>query len=126
MTPNDGRREIGSVSWINGPVVRATGVQAAGMLEMVEVGPAHLIGEIIGLQQDTANIQVYEETSGLQAGETVIGTGMPLSVELGPGLLGGIFDGVQRPLSALASALGEFHRSWSAGRRTGSAEKMEL
>jgi V/A-type H+/Na+-transporting ATPase subunit A len=113
MTANDGRREIGAVSWINGPVVRATGVREAGMLEMVEVGPARLIGEIIGLQEDVvhgtrANIQVYEETSGLQAGETVIGTGMPLSVELGPGLLGGIFDGVQRPLSALAARLGNF------------------
>jgi V/A-type H+-transporting ATPase subunit A len=83
-------------------------VREAGMLEMVEVGSARLIGEIIGLQQDTANIQVYEETSGLQAGETVIGTGMPLSVELGPGLLGGIFDGVQRPLSALAARMGNF------------------
>lgn len=102
--------EIGRVSWISGPVVRASGVRNAAMLEMVEVGLGHLVGEIIRLEGNTASIQVYEETSGLRPGVPVFGTGLPLSVELGPGLLGGIFDGIQRPLVVLAKQAGNFVR----------------
>lgn len=96
--------EIGMVSWVNGPVVRASGMTNATMLEMVEVGSGHLLGEIVILDRETAYIQVYEETSGLRPGAPVYGSNLPLSVELGPGLLGSVFDGVQRPLRALAKS----------------------
>jgi V/A-type H+-transporting ATPase subunit A len=78
------------------------------MLEVVEVGEDRLIGEVIGLEDDILTIQVYEETSGLHPGVPAYGTGLPLSVELGPGLLGGIFDGIQRPLPVLEMRSGSF------------------
>lgn len=101
-------QEIGSVIWINGPVVRARGSRRVSMLEVVEIGDERLLGEIIGLEDDILTIQVYEETSGLHPGVPVYGTGLPLSVELGPGLLGSIFDGIQRPLPVLESRIGCF------------------
>ncbi len=100
--------EVGQVIWVNGPVVRARGSQQIGMLEMVEVGDEHLVAEVIGLERDIITIQVYEETSGLRPGAPVYGTGMPLSVELGPGLLQSIFDGIQRPLPVLELRSGAF------------------
>ena len=93
--------KVGIVTWINGPVVRARGSRQVGMLELVEVGDERLVGEVIRLDGDTITVQVYEETSGMAPGAPVYGTGMPLSVELGPGLLRGIFDGIQRPLPAM-------------------------
>lgn len=101
-------RQIGTVSWINGPVIKAQGSVEVGMLELVEVGEDRLVGEVIGLNGDTFTIQVYEETSGMAPGTPVFGTGMPLSVELGPGLLGSIFDGVQRPLPVIEMRNGSF------------------
>jgi len=101
-------QKVGTVVWINGPVVRARGSRQIGMLEVVEVGDEHLVGEIIGLEDDIATIQVYEETSGMRPGAPVYGTGFPLSVELGPGLLGSIFDGLQRPLPVLELRSGSF------------------
>ncbi|RLC56141.1 MAG: V-type ATP synthase subunit A, partial [Chloroflexota bacterium] len=100
--------QVGQVVWVNGPVVRARGSQQVGMLEVVEVGDEHLVGEVIGLEQDIITIQVYEETSGLRPGAPVYGTGLPLSVELGPGLLQSIFDGIQRPLPVLELRTGAF------------------
>ena len=100
--------QVGQVIWVNGPVVRARGSQHVGMLEVVEVGDEHLVGEVIGLERDVITIQVYEETSGLRPGAPVYGTGMPLSVELGPGLLQSIFDGIQRPLPVLELRSGTF------------------
>ncbi|HOU14610.1 MAG TPA: V-type ATP synthase subunit A [Anaerolineae bacterium] len=100
--------QIGEVIWINGPVIRARGSQHIGMLEVVEVGDEHLIGEIIGLERDVITVQVYEETSGLRPGAPVFSTGYPLSVELGPGLLQSIFDGIQRPLPVLELRSGAF------------------
>jgi V/A-type H+-transporting ATPase subunit A len=99
---------VGTVTWINGPVVRARGSRQTSMLELVEVGEDHLVGEVIGLEGDAITIQVYEETSGMRPGAPVYGTGMPLSVELGPGLLGSIFDGVQRPLPVMEQISGTF------------------
>ncbi|MEJ2013341.1 MAG: V-type ATP synthase subunit A [Anaerolineales bacterium] len=99
---------VGTVTWINGPVVRARGSRQTSMLELVEVGDDHLVGEVIGLEGDAITIQVYEETSGMRPGAPVYGTGMPLSVELGPGLLGSIFDGVQRPLPVMEQHSGTF------------------
>jgi len=100
--------KVGEVVWVNGPVVRARGSQNIGMLEVVEVGEDRMIAEIIGLERDIMTIQVYEETSGLRPGAPVYGTGMPLSVELGPGLLQSIFDGIQRPLPVLELRSGTF------------------
>lgn len=100
--------KIGRVTWVNGPVVRAHGSRHVGMLEVVTVGDQRLVGEVIGLERDVITIQVYEETSGLRPGAPVYGTGLPLSVELGPGLLGSIFDGIQRPLPVLQYYGGSF------------------
>jgi V/A-type H+-transporting ATPase subunit A len=99
---------VGTVIWINGPVIRARGSRQVGMLELVEVGDEHLVGEVIGLNEDEFTIQVYEETSGMRTGTPVFGTGLPLSVELGPGLLRSIFDGVQRPLPVIEMRSGSF------------------
>ncbi len=101
-------RQVGQVIWVNGPVVRARGSEQIGMLEVVEVGEEHLVGEVIGLERDISTIQVYEETSGLHPGAPIYGTGMPLSVELGPGLVQSIFDGIQRPLPVLELRSGAF------------------
>ena len=92
---------IGRVSRVLGPVVHARGVAHAQMLELVEVGEERLIGEIVRLDGDRIAIQVYEDTTGLAPGAAVYGSGMPLSVELGPGLIGSIYDGVQRPLEEI-------------------------
>lgn len=99
---------VGTITWISGPVVRARGSRNIGMLELVEVGEEHLVGEVIGLDGDTITAQVYEETSGMQTGAPIFGTGLPLSVELGPGLIQSIYDGVQRPLPLIEQAMGSF------------------
>ena len=92
---------LGTIIKVNGPVVRARGMRAFGMREMVRVGAAGLWGEIIRMEGAEALIQVYEDTQGLRLGEPVSGTGEALSVSLGPGLIGKIFDGIGRPLGAL-------------------------
>ncbi len=93
---------------INGPVVTIKGETSLGMMETVFVGNERLIGEVIGLKKDMTTIQVYEETAGLTVGEPVYPTGSPMRVALGPGLLGNIFDGIQRPLPAIRDAFGAF------------------
>lgn len=98
--------QSGLVRGVAGPVVRATGLSAARLHDVVLVGAAGLPGEVIRLEPGVVVVQVYEDTSGLRAGEPVEGTGRPLEVELGPGLLGGIFDGIQRPLPAMARGHG--------------------
>ncbi len=100
--------KVGTVTWINGPVVRARGSRYVGMLELVEVGDDRLVGEVIGLNGDDITVQVYEETSGMRPGAPIYGTGLPLSVELGPGLIKSIFDGVQRPLPLIEMETGSF------------------
>jgi len=100
----------GVIVRISGPVVEAEGMTGAQMHEMMMVGKENLRGEIIRIERDHAVIQVYENTSGLRPGEEVKGTGKPLSVELGPGLIGNIFDGTQRPLEVLAERTGVFIR----------------
>ncbi|MCS6843092.1 MAG: V-type ATP synthase subunit A [Caldilineales bacterium] len=94
--------EVGSVVRVAGPVVVAEGLPRARLYDVVYVGPLQLIGEVIRLQGDLVTVQVYENTSGLQVGDPLVESGAPLEVELGPGLLGSIFDGVQRPLPAMA------------------------
>jgi len=98
----------GRIVWISGPAVKADGMASAKMYETVTVGEAKLIGEVIRLTGDVAFIQVYESTSGLRPGEPVTGTGNPLSVLLGPGIIGQIYDGIQRPLRELSKASGSF------------------
>jgi V/A-type H+-transporting ATPase subunit A len=98
----------GKIVWVSGPAVRADGMASAKMYETVEVGESKLIGEVIRLTGDVAFIQVYESTSGLRPGEPVVGTGQPLSVLLGPGIIGKIYDGIQRPLEEIAKKSGAF------------------
>ena len=98
----------GKIVWVSGPAVRADGMASAKMYETVEVGESKLIGEVIRLTGDVAFIQVYESTSGLRPGEPVVGTGQPLSVLLGPGIIGRIYDGIQRPLEEIAKKSGAF------------------
>ena len=98
----------GRIVWVSGPAVKADGMADAKMYETVSVGEAKLIGEVIRLTGDVAFIQVYESTSGLKPGEPVVGTGNPLSVLLGPGIIGQIYDGIQRPLKDLADKSGSF------------------
>ena len=98
----------GNIIKIAGPVIIADGMRGTQMHEMVRVGEAKLIGEIIELEGDTATIQVYEETAGIKPGEVVESTGGPLSVELGPGIMGAIYDGIERPLEIIRSESGDF------------------
>ena len=99
--------EIGEVYRVSGPLVVAEGLKAR-MYDVCRVGEERLMGEVVGLVGDRVLIQVYEDTSGIKPGDRVENTGMPLSVELGPGLLKSIYDGVQRPLPALKEASGDF------------------
>ncbi len=96
----------GTIKKVAGPLVIAEGMRDANMSDVVRVSGQRLIGEIIEIHGDQASIQVYEETSGLGPGEPVESTGAPLSVELGPGLIGSIFDGIQRPLVSIMNATG--------------------
>ncbi len=98
----------GSISKIAGPVITADGMKGSQMYEVVRVGDERLIGEIIELEEDKAVIQVYEETVGMKPGGVVEGSGAALSVELGPGLLGMIYDGIQRPLEKIKEVTGDF------------------
>ena len=97
----------GKVTKVSGPLVVASGLADANVSDVVRVGPQHLIGEILNMTGDSASIQVYEETSGLGPGAEVVTTGMPLSVELGPGMIENIYDGIQRPLPEIRDLTGE-------------------
>ena len=96
-------RIIGQVKRVNGPVIIAMGVTDAMMLELVHVGEVRLVGEVIKLEGDNAVIQVYEDTTGIAPGDNIYGSAMSISVELGPGLIGTIYDGIQRPLEEIYS-----------------------
>jgi len=101
-------KKEGKIVKVAGPVVIAEGMVGSRMYDVVRVGELNLIGEIVELHGDKASIQVYEETTGMGPGEPVVDTEAPLSVELGPGLIQSIYDGIQRPLNALVEAEGEF------------------
>ena len=103
---------MGKIVKVSGPLVVATGMEEANMADVVRVGEQRLIGEILNMSGDSASIQVYEETSGLGPGAEVVTTGSPLSVELGPGLIENIYDGIQRPLEVIMEKV--------KGRRSGS------
>ena len=97
---------MGKVIKVSGPLVVATGLADANMSDVVRVGPDRLIGEILTMNGDSASIQVYEETSGLGPGAEVVTTGYPMSVELGPGMIENIYDGIQRPLEEIMRKVG--------------------
>jgi V/A-type H+-transporting ATPase subunit A len=101
-------KKVGRIIKVAGPVVVAEGMGGVRMYDVVRVGNLNLIGEIVELRGDTASIQVYEETTGIGPGEPVTDTEAPLSVELGPGLIESIYDGIQRPLNLLVEAEGDF------------------
>lgn len=127
----------GVISKISGPVIQAKKMRGSHMGDVVKVGKEKLIGEIIRLNEDNATIQVYEETTGIMPGEPVLDTGTPLSVELGPGLLKSIYDGIQRPLPLIMHKTGDFvsrgvdipaldrKRKWSFGPLIKSGTKVE-
>ena len=97
---------MGKIVKVSGPLVVASGLSEANMADVVRVGEQRLIGEILTMSGDSAAIQVYEETSGLGPGAEVVTTGAPLSVELGPGLIENIYDGIQRPLEVIRQKTG--------------------
>lgn len=97
---------MGIIRKIAGPLIIADGMNDANMYDVVHVSSEHLIGEVIEMHGDAASVQVYEETSGLKPGDIVETTGEPLSVELGPGIIGGIYDGIQRPLTKIMEVCG--------------------
>ncbi|MFH1125612.1 MAG: V-type ATP synthase subunit A [Candidatus Altiarchaeota archaeon] len=99
---------VGVITRVAGPLVEACGMKGNRMYDVVYVGREKLVGEIIKIQGDSVSIQVYEETSGLKPGEEVVGSGSPLCVELGPGLLSSVYDGIQRPLHLLKEKAGDF------------------
>ncbi len=99
-------RVIGKIKKINGPVIEAMGVKDARMFELVRVSDENVVGEVVKLEGDTAIIQVYEDTTGIAPEDPIYGSGIPLSVELGPGLIGNIYDGIQRPLERIRGMTG--------------------
>ncbi len=105
---NKNSDNMGKIERISGPLVVANGMLGAKMYDVVKVGDKGLVGEIIQLRKEKAVIQVYEDTTGLRPGEQVVSTDAPLSVELGPGILGNIYDGIQRPLEVLKAKSGSF------------------
>lgn len=107
MNPNQTNEKIGIISKVAGPLVLAKGMKDVQMYDVVRVSEKRLIGEVIELRGDLASIQVYEETAGLGPGEPVYFTNEPLSVELGPGLIEGIYDGIQRPLNVIFDGYGD-------------------
>ena len=104
----------GKIVKVSGPLIVAENMKDSRMYDVVKVGDKKLIGEIIEMRGDKASIQVYEETSGLGVGDVVESTGSPLSVELAPGLIEGIFDGIQRPLQTIVeNTETEFQGVWT-------------
>ena len=97
---------VGTITRVNGPLIEAKLSTMVQMMELVQVSEWRLIGEVLGINGDIANIQVYEDTGGVKPGDSIYGTGLPLSVELGPGLIGNVFDGIQRPLEEIAKISG--------------------
>lgn len=100
------KKSAGRIIKINGPIVQVELIEALKMMELVEISNFYLVGEVLSIEGDIATIQVYEDTSGVKPGDPVYSTGLPLSVELGPGIIGNVFDGIQRPLKEIAEKSG--------------------
>ncbi|HPX20573.1 MAG TPA: V-type ATP synthase subunit A, partial [Bacilli bacterium] len=107
MNSNQYKNQIGIITKVSGPLIVAKGMKDVQMYDVVRVSEKRLIGEVIELRDDLASIQVYEETAGIGPGEPVYWTNEPLSVELAPGLIEGIFDGIQRPLDVIYQSSGD-------------------
>ncbi|MFW5890700.1 MAG: V-type ATP synthase subunit A, partial [bacterium] len=130
-------RKTGSVIYINGPVVKGRNMRAFKMREMVLVGKSKLIGEVISVDENIGTLQVYEESEGLGIEEEIHGLGNPLSINLGPGLLGNIFDGIGRPLDSMTEidktfipeGIGltsiDFEKEWSVNIKVEKGDKLE-
>ncbi|MBR1918551.1 MAG: V-type ATP synthase subunit A, partial [Spirochaetales bacterium] len=101
-------RIIGQVKRVNGPVLTLKGIKDASMMELVHVGEGQIVGEIVKLDGENATVQVYEDATGIAPNDNVYGSGMSLSCELAPGLIGNIYDGIQRPLEDLRALSGDF------------------
>ena len=101
-------RIVGRVKRVNGPVLIASGITDAQMMELVHVSDLGIVGEIVKLNEGEATIQVYEDATGIKPGDNIYGSGMSLSAELAPGLIGNIYDGIQRPLEELRTLSGDF------------------
>ncbi len=101
-------RIVGKVKRVNGPVLTASGITDAQMMELVHVSDLGIVGEIVKLREGEATIQVYEDATGIKPGDNIYGSGMSLSAELAPGLIGNIYDGIQRPLEELRKLSGDF------------------
>ena len=137
MKDNVANGSGGRIVKISGPTVVARGLGGAALNEVVRVGREGLLGEVIRIAPDQATVQVYEESAGLALGEPVESTGKPLTVELGPGLLGRVFDGVERPLEALATLSGDFivrggflpaldrEKRWRFAPQVGTGDRLE-
>jgi V/A-type H+-transporting ATPase subunit A len=121
-----GAEQLGTVVHIAGPVVAAAGLSNPRLYDVVRVGRLGLVGEVIRLAGDLATIQVYEDTSGLQIGEPLVGTGQPLVAQLGPGLLGQVYDGLQRPLVALTEGGSSFLERGVAASPLDTARRWEF
>ena len=98
----------GKITRISGPIVFAEGLDSCGLYDVVDVGEKHLIGEIIRQSKGKTTIQVYEEDTGMHIGEKIVCNNRPLSLQLGPGLVGTIYDGIQRPLKTMSEQSGAF------------------
>ncbi|HON88061.1 MAG TPA: V-type ATP synthase subunit A [Spirochaetales bacterium] len=120
------KRIIGTIQRINGPVITASGITDARMFELVYVSDDLLVGEVIKLSGSSAVIQVYEDTTGLKPGSPIYGSGMPLSLALGPGLIGSIYDGIQRPLEVLRAYSGHFIKRGIAAKALASDKKWHF
>jgi V/A-type H+/Na+-transporting ATPase subunit A len=105
----------GRLTRVVGTLAEATGLAGVALNEVVRVGERRLLGEVLRISGDTVSLQVFEETTGLRVGETVVREGVPLTIELGPGLLGGVFDGIGRPLTRLADLSGHFIQPGTTG-----------
>lgn len=116
----------GIITKVSGPLVVAEGLPEAKMFDVVKVGNQGLIGEIIEIRGERVSIQVYEETSGLGPGDPVVSTGEPLSVELGPGMLEGIFDGIQRPLDVIEKKVRQLYNKRHRCAFSEPREKVEI
>jgi len=106
---NEEETQTGTIFSVSGPVIVAENMIGCAMYELCKVGHDNLVGEVIRIDADKATIQVYEETAGVTVGDPVFRTGKPLSVELGPGLMETIYDGIQRPLKGISDESGSIY-----------------
>jgi V/A-type H+-transporting ATPase subunit A len=116
----------GRVRRISGPIIRAEGLGGAGLFDGSEVGEKRILGEIVRSAGDEAVIQVYEDNTGLEIGAAAVSSGRPLSALLGPGLIGTIYDGIQRPLESLYKESGAFMSPGSRGQPLDAAKKWDF